>query len=159
MGESETNEVLAELRRLLSREGTISYIAEETGLSTQQVSRIYDLGQPWPLGGKELDFASQAERAGVDLYTYMAGIAPLLDLDFEEKSAKLQAVEEALAQGETPEPIPELENPILSEHVQKVGNISNEPDEVVWEVVGGIIAHMGRVGDLTKRIIELRTKC
>ena len=110
------------------------------------------------LGGEGLDFGSQAERVGVDFYTYMAGIAPLLDLDIEDKRAKLQAFEEALAQGKTPEPIPELENPILLKHIDKVANISNESGETIWTVCGGVLAHLRRVSDLTQRIIEQKLK-
>ncbi len=147
-----------EFKELLTDEGTVRFIAQHTRLDAERVARIYRLGSPWPLGGEELDFGRQAEEAGLDVCSYMASMAPLLDLDVEQMKAKLEAFEQALARGESPDPIPELENPILAEHLERVTSITNEPRDVVDAVFDGLLARLMRLGELARSIIGNRAE-
>jgi hypothetical protein len=89
---------IEEFRTLESDEGSARYISQQTGLEYDRVLRIYRLGQPWPfLDGDEWDFGRQAEEAGVDIYSAMAALAPLIEMTVNEKQAKLEALEQMIA--------------------------------------------------------------
>ena len=146
-----------EVKALGTDEGAARFIALHTGLSYDRVLHIYRLGEPWlaGFGEGELDFEQRAKEVGVDLYTYMAGIAPLVNLDIEKKEAKLEAYKEALKRGETPDPIPELDNPALNAHLEKVATITGEPLEVIRAVCGGVIDLCSRVTELAQQASAL----
>ncbi len=145
-----------EMEKLKTEEGAAQFITEVTRLPYERVLRIYRLGQPWPLRGEGQgwDFGRQAEAMGIDPFAYMAGIAPLIEMEVEQQQAKREVWEQSLSRGEIPDPIPELENPIVDKHLEKVANITNEPLEIVQEVFRGILAHLRRFSDLTGKLIE-----
>ncbi len=64
--------------------------------------------------------------------------------------------QEALAHGETPEPVPEFENTILHEHLEKVANITTERLDVVLAVIQGMLAVLNRQSELLQKLIEER---
>ncbi len=64
--------------------------------------------------------------------------------------------QEALAHGETPEPVPEFGNPILHEHLEKVANITTERLDVVLAVIQGMLAVLNRQSELLQKLIEER---
>ena len=98
-----------EMEKLKTEEGAAQFITEVTRLPYERVFRIYRLGQPLPLGGEEWNFGRQAEAMGIDPLAYMAGIAPLLEMEVEQRQAKLEAFEQSRSRSEIPDQIPELE--------------------------------------------------
>lgn len=156
---------IEEVRTLASDEGSAQYISQQTGLDYDRVLRIYRLGQPWPLlDGDEWNFGRQAEEAGVDVFSAMAALAPLIEMTVEAKRAKLEALEQMISRGNHPsqEQISELDaefdNTVLSEHVEKVANLTNEPTEVIHQVFKGILARLNRMSALVQELIDKRLR-
>jgi hypothetical protein len=156
-----------EFHELLTEEGRVRFIAQYTGLDADRVLRIDRLGQPWPFTEDEAwDFGRQAEDAGMDIVTFMVGLAPLLTLDVEQKKAKFLAFEQqALAQGNvlTPAQLTELEAEIgdihvLSDHLEQVANITGEPLEIVMKVCEGCLAVVDRLGELNQEVTAAKRK-
>ena len=152
---------IEEVHILASDEGAAQYISQKTGLDYERVLRIYRFGQPWPLGLSDAwDFSRQATGAGVDVFSAMAALAPLMDMTIEEKRAKLEALEQMIARGDQPsqelnsELEAELGSPVLDEHIEKVANLANEPTEVIHQVFGGFFAVLNRMSELTQELID-----
>ena len=100
------------------------YIAEHTSLPIEVVSRIYRLGDPWPL---ELNLAQEAREASGKTEITMEDIAkpglalsPLLAMDTEPCETVI-------------------------EHVEKVGNLAGAEEETVRLIYNGMIAFLGEV--------------
>lgn len=133
-----------ELRELMSVSGFFGFLAQQTRLDLEEVKRIYLLGRPWGLWPLDLDLRHEAAEAGVDVFTYLAALQPLLDMDTKEKEAQLAAYEATLAGGEAAQPIP-----AVRAHVEKVAALSGEDKETMCGVLHALYAYRQRVGRLS----------
>ena len=113
-------------------EGVEEYIAERTSLSIEVVSRIYRLGDPWPLSHRGLNLAQDAREATGKTEITMedmakAGLAliPLLAMDTEPC-------------------------PIVIEHIEQVANLSGAEEGTVCQIYNGMIAFLGEVISLVE---------
>src|SRR5438445_9147257 len=95
-----------ELSELLTPSGFFCFLAQQTKLDSAEVKRIYRLGMPWGLWPPDLDISHEAVAAGVGLFTYLAALQPLIDMDTEGKEAQLTAYEATLIGSETTQPFP-----------------------------------------------------
>ena len=95
-----------ELSDLMTAPGFFRFLAQEVKLDPEEVKRIYRLGTPWGLWPPDLDLSYETAEAGVDVFTYLAALQPLLDMDTKEKESQLAAYEATLTGGETTQPIP-----------------------------------------------------
>src|SRR5437660_10855850 len=115
-----------ELGDLMTAPGFFRFLAQQAKLDPEEVKRIYLLGMPWGLWPPDLDISHEAAEAGVDVFTYLAALQPLLDMDAQEKEAQLAAYEATLTGGEPTEPIP-----AVRAHVEKVAALSGEDEETI----------------------------
>src|SRR2546425_409047 len=77
----------AELSELLTAPGFFRFLAQQAKLAAEEVKRIYLLGRPWGLWPPDLDLNREAAETGIDVYTYLAALQPLLDMDTTQKEA------------------------------------------------------------------------
>src|SRR2546422_5243157 len=91
----------AELSELLTAPGFFRFLAQQAKLAAEEAKRIYLLGRPWGLWPPDLDLNREAAETGVDVYTYLAALQPLLDMDTTQKEAQLAVYEATLSGGET----------------------------------------------------------
>ena len=133
-----------ELRELMTVSGFFGFLAQQAKLGPEEVKRIYLLGRPWGVGPPDLDFRHEAAEAGVGLFTYLAALQPLLDMDTQEKEAQLAVYEATLAGGEPTQPIP----PVRA-HVEKVAALSGEDEETICSMLHALYAYRQRVGQLS----------
>src|SRR2546426_459091 len=92
----------------------------------------------------DLATSHEAAEAGVDVFTYLAALQPLLDMDTQEKEAQLAAYEATLTGGETTQPIP-----AVRAHVEKVAALSGEDEETICSLLHALYAYRQRVGQLS----------
>src|SRR2546422_10282499 len=95
-----------ELSDLMTAPGFFRFLAQQVKLDPEEVKRIYRLGTPWGLWPPDLDLSYETAEAGVDGFTYLAALQPLLDMDTEEREAPLAAYEATLAGGAIAEAVP-----------------------------------------------------
>jgi len=139
-----------ELSELLTAPGFFRFLAQQAKLSPEEVKRIYLLGMPWGLWPPDLDISHEAAEAGVDVFTYLAALQPLLDMDTQEKEAQLAAYEATLTGGETTQPIP-----AVRAHVEKVAVLSGEDEETICSLLHALYAYRQRVGQLSiQKVVE-----
>jgi len=92
----------------------------------------------------------------------MAALAELVEMEVSEKEAKLEAFEQMVARGEYPttEQTAELDkqftNSMVDAHIEKVSNLTKEPEEVIQKVFGGVLAHLRRIAELTREMLSER---
>jgi hypothetical protein len=132
-----------ELNELLTSPGFFRFVAEEAKLDPIDVKRIYLIGIPWALWPADLDLTHEAAEAGVSLFTYLAALQPLIDLDTVEKEAQLAAYEATLAGGVT-----KLSVTAVRAEVQKVAALSGSDEKTICSVLRGLYAYRQRVGKL-----------
>jgi len=133
-----------ELSELLTAPGFFRFLAQQAKLSPEEVKRIYLRGRPWGLWPPDLDLSREAAETGVDVFTYLAALQPLLDMDTQEKEAQLAAYEATLTVGETTQPIP-----VVRAHVEKVAALSGEDEETICSLLHALYAYRQRVGQLS----------
>src|SRR3989442_2626648 len=81
-----------ELSELMTAPGFFRFLAQQAKLDPEEVKRIYLLGMPWGLWPPDLDISHEAAEAGVDVFTYLAALQPLLDMDTQDrKSTRLNS--------------------------------------------------------------------
>lgn len=141
-----------------SQEEIVEFIAQQTNLSLETVARIYVQGEPWPLDAEGFDFEKQAEEAGLSLGVYLQAMNPLIDLDLQEKEAKLKAYEVVAAGGEQPASIPELESPFLNEHIEEVARLTGQDTVVVRQVYAGYLAYLRTIVKKVQSAIDQMMK-
>jgi hypothetical protein len=134
----------AELSELLTAPGFFRYLAQQAKLAAEEVKRIYLLGRPWGLWPPDLDLSREAAETGVDVFTYLAALQPLLDMDTTQKEAQLAAYEATLSGGETTQPIP-----AVRAYVEKVAALSGEDEETICSILHALYAYRQRVGQLS----------
>ena len=133
-----------ELSELLTPSGFFQFLAQQAKLDPEDVKRIYRLGTPWGLWLPDLDVSHEAAEAGVGLFTYLAALQPLIDMDTEGKEAQLAAYEATLARGETTQSFP-----AVRAHVEKVAALSGKDEETVCSLLHALYAYRQRVGQLS----------
>ena len=134
----------AELSELLTAPGFFRFLAQQAKLTAEEVQRIYLLGRPWGLWPPDLDLNREAAETGVDVYTYLAALQPLLDMDTTQKEAQLAVYEATLSGGETTQPIP-----AVRAYVEKVAALSGEDEETICSLLHALYAYRQRVGQLS----------
>ena len=139
-----------ELIELLTPSGFFRFLAQQAKLDPEEVKRIYLLGRPWGLWPPDLDISHEAAEAGVGLFTYLAALQPLIDMDTEGKEAQLTAYEATLIGGETTQAIP-----AVRAHVEKVATLSGKEEETICRLHHALYAYRRRVGQLSiQRVSE-----
>src|SRR2546427_2175943 len=133
-----------ELSDLMTAPGFFRFLAQEVKLDPEEVKRIYRLGTPWGLWPPDLDLSYETAEAGVDVFTYLAALQPLLDMDTKEKEAQLVTYETTLTEGETTQPIP-----AVRAHVEKVAALSGEDEGTICSLLHALYAYRQRVGQLS----------
>jgi len=149
-----------ELSELMTAPGFFRFMAQQAKLDPEEVKRIYLLGVPsasclyresasrrdigWGLWPPDLDLSHEAVEAGVGLFTYLAALQPLIDMDTKEKEAQLAAYEATLTGGETTQPIP-----AVRAHVEKVAALSGKDEETICRLLHALYAYRQRVGQLS----------
>ena len=134
----------AELSELLTAPGFFRFLAQQAKLTAEEVKRIYLLGRPWGLWPPDLDLNREAAETGIDVYTYLAALQPLLDMDTTQKEAQLAVYEATLSGGETTQPIP-----AVRAYVEKVAALSGEDEETICSLLHALYAYRQRVGQLS----------
>jgi hypothetical protein len=134
----------AELSELLTAPGFFRFLAQQAKLTAEEVKRIYLLGRPWGLWPPDLDLNREAAETGVDVYTYLAALQPLLDMDTTQKEAQLAVYEATLSGGETTQPIP-----AVRAYVEKVAALSGEDEETICSLLHALYVYRQRVGQLS----------
>jgi len=141
----------AELSELLTAPGFFRFLAQQAKLAAEEAKRIYLLGRPWGLWPPDLDLNREAAETGVDVYTYLAALQPLLDMDTTQKEAQLAVYEATLSGGETTQPIP-----AVRAYVEKVAALSGEDEETICSILHALYAYRQRVGQLSiQKVSEL----
>src|SRR5207247_8753304 len=133
-----------ELSDLMTAPGFFRFLAQQVKLDPEEVKRIYRVGTPWGLWPPDLDLSYETAEAGVDVFTYLAALQPLLDMDRKEKEAQLAAYEATLTGGEPTEPIP-----AVRAHVEKVAALSGEDEETICSLLPALYAYRQRGGRLS----------
>ena len=134
----------AELSELLTATGFFRFVAQQAKLDAEEVRRIYMLGRPWGLWPPDLDISQEAAEVGVDVYTYLAALQPLLDMDAREKEAQLNTYEATLTGGEAAQLIP-----AVRAQVEKVAALSREDEATICRILHALYAYRQRVGRLS----------
>jgi hypothetical protein len=133
-----------ELSELLTAPGFFRFLAQQAKLDAEEVKRIYLLGRPWGLWPPDLDISHEAAEAGVDVFTYLAALQPLLDMDTKEKETQLAAYEATLTGGETAQLVP-----AVRAQVEKAAALSSEDEETICRIFHALYAYRQRVGRLS----------
>ena len=140
-----------ELSELMTVSGFFGFLAQQARLSPDKVKQIYMRGRPWGLWPPDLDLSREATEAGVDVFTYLAALQPLLDMDTKQKEAQLAAYEATLTGSETSQPIP-----AVRARVEKVAASLGEHEETICSLLHALYAYRQRVGQLSvQRVGEL----
>jgi len=133
-----------ELSELLTPSGFFRFLAQQAKLDPEEVKRIYRLGMPWGLWPPDLDISHEAVEAGVGLFTYLAALQPLIDMDTEGKEAQLTAYEATLIGGEATQPFP-----AVRAYVEKVAALSGKDEETICSLLHALYVYRRRVGQLS----------
>ena len=133
-----------ELSELLTPSGFFRFLAQQAKLDPEEVKRIYLLGMPWGLWPPDLDISREAAEAGVGLFTYLAALQPLIDMDTEGKQVQLTAYEATLIGGETTQPFP-----AVRAYVEKVAALSGKDEATICSLLHALYTYRQRVGQLS----------
>ena len=156
---------------LISQEGTIKFLSNQTFLSHERVKRICDVG-----GGewiyfdhenppREWNYMEAARRGetktqdGININTYLNASADMLQMDIDEMEPKVAAYIAAVERGETPEPIPGLKkSTAIEDHLKEKAKLSGESLETVSDVYLAELARIVKLMQLGQRINALVAK-
>jgi hypothetical protein len=143
-----------EVCELLTAPGFFGFVAKQVELIPEEVERIYLLGRPWGLWPPDLDVAREAGEAGVGLFTYLAALQPLIDMDTQEKEAQLAAYHGTL----TGSKVTQATRPVGA-YVEKVAALSGKDKETICRILHALYAYRQRVGQLSiQKVRELSTQ-
>lgn len=143
-----------EVGELLTAPGFFRFIAEQVELAPEEVERIYLLGRPWGLWPTDLDVTREAREVGVGLFTYLAALQPLIDMDTQEKEAQLDAYQATLAGGEATQ----ATRPVAV-YAEKVAALSGKDKETICRILHALYAYRQRVGQLSiQKVREVSTQ-
>ena len=133
-----------ELSELMTAPGFFRFLGQQAQLDAEEVKRIYMLGRPWGLWPPDLDVSREAAEAGVDVFTYLAALQPLLDMDTREKEAQLAVYEVTLTGGEAAQLLP-----AVRAQVEKVAALAKADEATICRVFHALYAYRQRVGRLS----------
>jgi hypothetical protein len=142
-----------ELSELLTPSGFFRFLAQQAKLDPEEVKRIYLLGMPWGLWPPDLDISREAAEAGVGLFTYLAALQPLIDMDTEGKQVQLTAYEATLIGGETTQPFP-----AVRAYVEKVAALSGKDEATICSLLHALYTYRQRVGQLSIQKISASSR-
>lgn len=138
------------LNELMTSPGFFRFLGEKAELDPNEVKRIYLLGTPWGLWPHDLDVSHEAAEAEVSLYTYLAALQPLIDLDTVEKEAQLAAYEATLTGNAT---MPAITT--VRAEVEKVAALSGSDKKTICSILRALYTYRQRVGQLCiQKIVE-----
>jgi hypothetical protein len=138
-----------ELSELLTPSGFFRFLAQQAKLDPEEAKRIYRLGTPWGLWPPDLDISHEAADTGVGLFTYLAALQPLIDMDTEGKEAQLTAYEAMPIGGETTQPFP-----AVRAYVKKVSALSGTDEAIICSLLHALYTYRQRVGQLSMQKIS-----
>jgi hypothetical protein len=142
-----------ELCELMTVPGFYRFVAQQAQLSADDVQKIYLLGRPWGVWPPGIDLSQEAADAGIDIFTYLAALQPLITMDTQAKEADLAAYEMTLRHGETSG----FTSP-TSKHVEKVAALVAHKKQTICNMVRALYVYRERVGALSiLKMIENRT--
>lgn len=140
-----------EVTELLTAPGFFGFVAKQVGLAPEEVERVYLLGRPWGLWPPDLDVTREAGEAGVGLFTYLAALQPLIDMDTQEKEAQLADYQATLTGGKATQGAR-----LVGAHVEKVAAFSGKKKETICRIFHALYAYRQRVGRLSiQKVREL----
>jgi hypothetical protein len=139
-----------ELYELMTVQGFYRYLGQQAHLPTEQVKKIYLLGRPWGVWPPDIDISREAAEAGVDVFTYLAALHPLMAMDTQEKESQLATYEMKLVGDES------QESPsVTGQRVEKVAALATEKKQTICDVLHALYNYRKRVGALSiEKILE-----
>jgi hypothetical protein len=138
------------LNDLLTSPGFFRFLGEEAKLDPTEVKRIYLLGAPWGLWPPDLDVSHEAAEAEVSLFTYLAALQPLIDLDTVEKEAQLVAYEATLSGNASISVVTKV-----GLEVEKAAGLSGTDKQTICSILHALYAYRQRVGQLCiQKVVE-----
>jgi hypothetical protein len=139
-----------ELYELMTVHGFYRYLGQQAHLPTEQVKKIYLLGRPWGVWPPDIDISREAAEAGVDVFTYLAALQPLMAMDTQEKETQLVAYEMMLVKEDNSE-----SSSATGKRVEKVAALATEKKQTICDVLHALYAYRKRVGALSvEKILE-----
>jgi hypothetical protein len=129
-----------ELNDLMTSAGFFRFVADAAKLDEPEVKRIYLLGIPWGLWPRDFDVSHEAAQAEVSLFTYLAALQPLIDLDTVEKEAQLAASEGTLEGSET-----KVSIATVRAEVERAVALSGRDEKTICSILHALYAYRQRV--------------
>jgi hypothetical protein len=133
-----------ELCDLMTVQGFYQFLSQQAQLPTEDVTKIYLLGRPWGVWPPDIDVRLEAEQTGIDVFTYLAALQPLVNMDTEEKEAELVAYEMAVARGDGGEL-----SLAVHPHIKKVAALAKEQEQTICDLLHALYRYRQRVGELS----------
>ena len=143
----------SEMCELMSVHGFYHFLSQQTHLPAATVMKIYLLGRPWGVWPADLEVGVEAEAAGTDIFTYLAALQPLVDLDRQAKEAQLAAYEIALAREEIAG-VPST----IRRQVEQAATLTAEREQTICSILHALYDYRQRIGELAvQKMIQNRT--
>ena len=132
-----------ELFELMTVHGFYRFLGQRARLPTEDVRKIYLLGRPWGVWPPDIDISREAADAGIDVFTYLAALQPLITMDTQQKENELVAYERTLTDGDVDSPS------ATRNHVEKVATLSTEKKQTICNVLHALYDYRQQVGALS----------
>lgn len=141
-----------ELFELMTVHGFYRFLGQQAHLPTEEVKKIYLLGRPWGVWPPDIDISREAAEVGIDVFTYLTALQPLIRMDTQEKETELATYERALADPKC------LALPSATRnHVEKVAILATENKQTICNVLHALYDYRQRVGSLSIQKITEKT--
>ena len=125
-------------------DGFYRFLGQQARLPTDEVRKIYLLGRPWGVWPPDIDISREAADAGIDVFTYLAALQPLITMDTQQKENELVAYERTLTvNGGVDSPS------AMRNHVEKVATLSTEKKQTICNVLHALYDYRQQVGALS----------
>ncbi len=133
-----------ELFELMTVHGFYRFLGQQARLSTEDVRKIYLLGRPWGVWPPDIDISREAADVGIDVFTYLAALQPLVTMDTQQKENELVAYERTLTVNGG------VDSPSATRnHVEKVATLSTEKKQTICNVLHALYDYRQQVGVLS----------
>jgi len=133
-----------ELFELMTVHGFYRFLGQQARLPTENVRKIYLLGRPWGVWPPDIDISREAADAGIDVFTYLAALQPLITMDTQQKENELLAYERTLTVNGGVDSLSAMRN-----HVEKVATLSTEKKQTICNVLHALYDYRQQVGALS----------
>jgi hypothetical protein len=133
-----------ELFELMTVHGFYRFLGQQARLPAEEVRKIYLLGRPWGVWPPDIDISREAAAAGIDVFTYLAALQPLIAMDTLEKENELVVYERTLSGNGGAESPSATRN-----HVEKVATLSTEKKQTICNVLHALYDYRQQVGALS----------